>query len=124
MLLAIGDVVRHRLDRTLGTVAGVSDEGDGNLVAVKLSGGALRFVQPYDLHVVAHAMRQPTAGQSAVAVIVLAVALLAGFVGCRSAQVLGAGWLLVVIAGLGGYSAVMSAYHWWYRFTGPRRFRV
>ncbi|WP_369377394.1 hypothetical protein [Streptomyces sp. cg36] len=124
MLIAIGDVVRHRQDRTLGTVAGVSDEGDGNLVAVKLSGGALRFVRPYDLFVVAHAKRHPTAGQSAAAMITLAVALLVAFIGCRSAQVLGADWVLMFLSGLGGYSAVMSAYHWWYRLTGPRRFRV
>ncbi|MFD0386006.1 hypothetical protein ACFQ2B_37345 [Streptomyces stramineus] len=54
----------------------------------------------------------------------MGIALAAAFIGCRSAEELGADWLLTFLAGLGSYQAVVSAYQCWLHLTGPRRFRV
>lgn len=124
MQLAIGDVVRDRGDMTLGTVAGVTNQSSGNLVALQISGGSVRLAEPYDLVIVARHSTAMTAGQSAIALIVFFCALAAAVMGCWAAQQSGAGWPLMLLASFGSYAAVQSGFRWWLRLTGPPRFRV
>ncbi|MEU7132949.1 hypothetical protein [Streptomyces sp. NPDC046261] len=124
MKLAIGDVVRGRDALALGTVAGVTSTDTGRLVMVQLPDGGFHFSDPGSLIVVARRTAPTTTGRNVVALLAFGIALFAAFVGCRSARELGADWLLAFLSGLGGHTAVMAAYQWWLRLTGPRRFRV
>ncbi|UQI47879.1 hypothetical protein M1P56_27860 [Streptomyces sp. HU2014] len=124
MKLAIGDVVQGHHEVALGTVAGITDHGDGKLVVVRVPGGGLRLLEPGALTLVARHAMPVTPGRSVAALIVLGIALVAAFIGCRSAEGLGADWLLTVLAGLGSYKAVVLVYQCWLHLTGPRRFRV
>ncbi|QLE73969.1 hypothetical protein FGW37_22430 [Streptomyces rectiverticillatus] len=124
MKLAIGDVVRGRHDVALGTVAGINEHTDGRLVVVWMPGGGFRLLEPSALSVVARCSAPSTPVRSVLALLVLAVALFAGFVSSRSVGELGADWLLILLAGLGGCTAVVIPYQCLLRLTGPRRFRV
>ncbi|MBB5117572.1 hypothetical protein AF335_03410 [Streptomyces eurocidicus] len=124
MKLAIGDVVQGHHEVALGTVAGITDHGDGKLVVVRVPGGGLRLLDPSALTLVARRAVPTTPGRSVAALIVLGIALIAALIGCRSAEDLGADWLLTVLAGLGSYKAVVITYECWLHLTGPRRFRV
>ncbi|GAA0372285.1 hypothetical protein [Streptomyces blastmyceticus] len=124
MKLAIGDVVRGRDDADLGVVAGIVNHGSAELVMVEGPGGMPHLARPSKLVVVARRVQPTTTVQGVVALIAVGIALLAAYIGCRSAQELGADWLLTVLSGLGGYAAVMGAHQWWVLLTGPRRFRV
>ncbi|MCC3769398.1 hypothetical protein [Streptomyces sp. UNOC14_S4] len=125
MKLGIGDVVRDRNGKTLlGSVAGITSQENATYVVVHLPGGEKRLAAPSTLEVVARRVASPTTGQSVVSLVVLLVGFLAAYIGCRSAQDLGADWLLTVLCGAGAYSAVMTLLQMWLRVTGPRRFRV
>ena len=124
MKFAIGDVVRDRSTMTLGTVAGVAAHPSGALVAVQASGGGLRFAEPYDLDVLARHVAPMTRGRRVLGRVALALAAIAACIGCVSAQEVGAGWLLMFSAALGGRTAVMGTYRWALRLIGPRRLRV
>lgn len=124
MKLAIGDVVRDRSNMTLGTVAGVTDQTEMVLVALQVSGGGLRLAEPNDLDIVARRSSPMTTRRSVTALAVFVLGVIASIVAFRSAEDLGAGWLLMFLTGLGSYSAVTAAYRCWVRLTGPRRFRV
>lgn len=124
MKLAIGDVVRVRDDKVLGTVAGITDHDAERLVVVRVSGGWTRVTEPRELTIVARPAAPMTTGRSLAALFVLGVALVVGFISCRSAQDLGADWALTLMSSLGGFSAVMITYQWCLRLAGPRRFRV
>jgi hypothetical protein len=124
MQLAIGDVVRDRNDLVLGTVAGVTNHPGGGLVAVYLPGDAVRLCHPSDLDVVARYVKPATTRQGVIALGVVILGLLAAYVGSDAAWEQGAGWPLVLLSGLGPHTAVMTAYQWALRLTGPRRFRV
>ncbi|MEW2029673.1 hypothetical protein AB0901_03980 [Streptomyces roseifaciens] len=124
MKLAIGDVVRARHDVALGTVAGINEHTDGRLVVVRIPGGGFRLLEPSALSIVARCATRPTPARTVLTLVVLAVALLVGFISCRSAEELGADWLLILLAGLGGCTAVAIPYQCLLRLTGPRRFRV
>lgn len=124
MRLAIGDVVRDQTDLALGTVAGVTNHSGGSLVAVCLPGDAVRLCRPGDLDVVARHVRPTTTRRGVIALGVLIVAFLGAYVGSEWAWTLGADWPLILISGLGGYTAIATAYQWALRLTGPRRFRV
>ncbi|MCD9144335.1 hypothetical protein [Streptomyces albireticuli] len=120
MKLAIGDVVQGHHEVALGTVAGITDHGDGKLVVVRVPGGGLRLLEPNALTLIARRTMPVTRGRS----VATLIALIAAFIGCRSADDLGADWLLTVLAGLGSFKAVVIAYQCWLHLTGPRRFRV
>lgn len=124
MKLAIGDVVRARDDKALGTVAGVVGRGNDRLVMIHGYGGMRRFTEPGGLELIARHTAPMTTGRHIVALIAFGLALLTAYIGCHSARDLGASWPLSFLAGFGGYGAVMTAYQWWFRLTGPRRFRV
>ncbi|MEU5418752.1 hypothetical protein ACH4UT_28630 [Streptomyces sp. NPDC020799] len=124
MKLAIGDVVRGHDDTDLGVVAGVVNQGASCLVMVEVPGGMRRLAAPGALVVVARSVRPTTPVQGVVGLIAVIIGLLAAYIGCRSAQELGADWLLTVLSGLGGYTLVMTAHQCWVTLTGPRRFRV
>lgn len=124
MQLAIGDVVRDRADMALATVAGMTTNAEGNLVALQLSGGGVRLTAPYDLDLVARYSQPPSAARTVVTVLALALAVAAAVIGWRSAQELGAGWPLAFLTGLGCCTTVKLTFKSWARLTGPRRFRV
>ncbi|RKN74618.1 hypothetical protein D7231_12330 [Streptomyces klenkii] len=124
MQLTLGDVARSREDITLGTVAGIADHGEGKLVVLRLPNGGLSFVEPRALVVVGRYVPPASAGRSFVALLFLGLALLVSYISCRSAESIGADWLLTFFAGLGGFKVVAIAYQCWARLTGPRRFRV
>lgn len=124
MHLAIGDVVRDRSDMTLGTVVGLVTEVDGNRVAVYVPGSTVRLSDPYDLDVIARHAGPTATGRGLAVPVALILATFAALFGCLSARSAGAGWLPVLLSGLGGAAAVMTAYRCWARLTGPRRFRV
>ncbi|MEU5424319.1 hypothetical protein AB0H73_01735 [Streptomyces olivoreticuli] len=124
MKLAIGDVVRGRDGADLGVVAGIVNHGSAKLVMVEGPGGMPHLATPSALVVVARRVQPTTTVQGFVALTAVSVALLAAYIGCRSAEELGADWLLTVLSGLGGYAAVMGVHQWWVLLTGPRRFRV
>ncbi|MDJ0461499.1 hypothetical protein [Streptomyces sp. H27-C3] len=125
MKIAIGDVVRDRSTMAIGTVAGHAAQDDGEiLVALRLSGGAVHLAEPEFLDVVARCSRLMATDRLLATRCVLALAVLAAICGFRAAQELGGGWLLMFLAGLGSYSAVMTAYQWCLRLTGPRAFHV
>ncbi|MFC8829371.1 hypothetical protein ACFT9I_28950 [Streptomyces sp. NPDC057137] len=128
MYLGIGDVVRDRSDMAVGIVVGVTSRATGNRVAVyvsgNVSGNAVRLSEPYDLDLLARHARPTSTRRGVLALGVLVLSVLAAFYGCLSAHALGAGWLLMFLSGLGGCTAVLTAYQWCSRLTGPRRFRV
>ncbi|WKU47038.1 hypothetical protein Q3V23_24900 [Streptomyces sp. VNUA116] len=124
MQLTLGDVARSREDITLGTVAGIADHGEGKLVVLRLPNGGLSFVEPCSLVVVGRYAPPASTRRSVVALVFLGFALLVAYISCRSAEEVGADWLLTLFAGLGGFKVVAIAYQCWARLTGPRRFRV
>ncbi|MGW1076544.1 hypothetical protein [Streptomyces sp. NPDC002537] len=124
MKLAIGDVVRGRDETDLGVVAGIVDHGSAKLVMIEGPGGTRRLAAPRTLVLAARHVEPTTTGQSILALIAVGVALFAAYVGCRSARDLGADWLLTVLSGMGGSTAVMTVHQCWGFLTGPRRFRV
>ncbi|MFI6084599.1 hypothetical protein ACIBBB_27105 [Streptomyces sp. NPDC051217] len=128
MHLGIGDVVRDRSDMAVGIVVGVTSRATGNRVAIyvsgDVSGNAVRLSEPYDLDLLARHTRRVSTGRRVLALVVIVLAVLAAFYGCLSAHALGADWLLMFLSGLGGFTAVLTAYQWCTRLTGPRRFRV
>ncbi|MFC5719613.1 hypothetical protein ACFP1Z_05395 [Streptomyces gamaensis] len=124
MKLVVGDVVRDRTDMALGTVTGVVNHGTDRLVAVRLPGGGQRFIEPRGVAIVARRVEPITTGRKVVAVFALVVGLLAAYFGWQAARDIGADWGLAILAGLGGYTAVVVQYQWWLRVSGPRRFHV
>ncbi|MCX4787672.1 hypothetical protein OG369_16205 [Streptomyces sp. NBC_01221] len=126
MHLAIGDVVRDRGDMALATVAGLATNAEGNLVALRLSGGGVRLTAPYDLDLVARYSHPPTTARMARTVIALlvAVAVVAAGIGWQSAQESGVEWPMAFLTGLGSYTVGRIAFQSLLRLTGPRRFRV
>ncbi|MEV4925526.1 hypothetical protein [Streptomyces roseoverticillatus] len=125
MQLTVGDIARSQEDLSLGTVAGVADHGEGKLVVLRLpNGGGLSFVEPCSLVVVGRYVPPVSTSRSVVALVFLGFALLVAYISCRSAEDIGADWLLTLLAGLGGFKAVAITYQCWARLTGPRRFRV
>ncbi|MCX5423643.1 hypothetical protein [Streptomyces sp. NBC_00078] len=64
MLLAIGDVVRIRSNKALGTVAGIASHRAGNLVDVQMNGNTLRPVRPQDIELVARGFKPMTTGRA------------------------------------------------------------
>ncbi|MFH8785039.1 hypothetical protein [Streptomyces roseoverticillatus] len=125
MQLTVGDIARSQEDLSFGTVAGVADHGEGKLVVLRRpNGGGLSFVEPCSLVVVGRYVPPASTTRSVVALVFLGLALLVAYISCRSAEAIGADWLLTLLAGLGGFKAVAITYQCWARVTGPRRFRV
>lgn len=124
MRLAIGDVVRDRNTLTLGTVAGVASHAGLVLIALHVSDGGIRYAEPGSLDVLARSPKPMTPARTVATLVVVALAALAAFLGCRSAQELGADWPLTAVTSLGSYSAVMLVFQVGQRLTGPPRFRV
>lgn len=124
MRLALGDVVRDRTDMAIGTVIGVTTQAEIRRVAVYVPGSPIRLTAPYDLDVLAHHSSPTARGRGWTALAVVVLAALAAVLGCQYARTAGADWLLMFLAGLGSFGTVTTAYQWWVRLTGPRRFRV
>lgn len=122
MRLTIGDVVRDRSDRTLGTVAGFAVHPGGPLVAVHVLDD-LRLTDPDDLDLVARAAAPAAAGDRALLVFGYGVAALLGYIAAHSARALGADWVLSLLAGTGAFAVMTSALRWVIRMFGPRRLR-
>ncbi|WP_171166822.1 hypothetical protein [Streptomyces sp. I05A-00742] len=121
--LTIGDVVRDRSSKTLGTVSGFAAQPTGNLVALQVTGG-IRLVESKDVEMVARRSEPMTNGQAVVAVTVFVLALFLAYLGGHTARQLGADWLLTGLTALGGYMAVSHLYGFARRLVQPRRFRL
>ncbi|MBC2877852.1 MULTISPECIES: hypothetical protein [Streptomyces] len=121
--LAIGDVVRDRDSKTLGTVSGIAAQPTGNLVALQVTGG-VRLVEPKDVEMVARRSEPMTTRRAVGAVTAFVLALLVAYLGGNTAHRLGADWLVVGLTSLGGYMAVSYLYGFVLRLVRPRRFRV
>ncbi|MFD0386007.1 hypothetical protein ACFQ2B_37350 [Streptomyces stramineus] len=59
MKLAIGDIVQGRHEVALGTVAGITDHGDGRLVVVRMPGGGFASSTPATYRSSPAARRRP-----------------------------------------------------------------
>jgi hypothetical protein len=123
MHLTIGDIVRDRGDRTLGTVAGFAVHPDGPLVAVRVADD-LHLSEPGDLDLVGRAAAPAIAGDRALTVFGRGVATLLGYVAVHSAHDLGADWVLSLLAGVGAYAAVTAAVRCALRLIRPRRLPI
>ena len=124
MKLAIGDVVRDHHDMALGSVVGVADHTDGKLVAFYVSGDSVRLSDPDRLDYVARRPQAMTKTRRILVRIAFVIAVLVAFISGHDARELGADWPLVLMTGLGGFTAVSLAFGWADRLAGPRRFRV
>lgn len=123
MRLTIGDVVRDRGDRTLGTVAGFAVHPDGPLVAVRVL-DEIHLSEPDDLDLVARAAVPAVAGDRQLTTFGYGVAALLAYVALRSARELGADWVLSLLAGLGAFTAVTTAVKCGLRLLRPRRLPI
>ncbi|MGW2364813.1 hypothetical protein ACWCZ5_04415 [Streptomyces sp. NPDC001667] len=94
MLLAIGDVVRIRSDKTLGTVAGLANRRTGSVVDVQMNGNVLRPVRPADIEVVARAFKPMTSGRAVATLLFLVLGIAAAVVNGHYVRDLGANWAM------------------------------
>jgi hypothetical protein len=121
LYLAIGDVVRDRMDMQLGTVIGKAAEGS---VALQMSGGAARLISPYDLALVARRKPPTSTRRGVVGLVTLVIGFFAAYISGNSVQALGGSWLLMFFAAIGSFSVVATVFGWVVRLADPRRFRV
>ncbi|MHC0432024.1 hypothetical protein ACX6XY_17825 [Streptomyces sp. O3] len=106
MLLAIGDVVRIRSDKTLGTVAGVAQHRGGNVIDVQLNGNTLRPVRPADVEVVARGFKTMTGARAVVTLLVFVLGFVAAYVNARYAAGLGANWSFLFFVAFVSFTSV------------------
>lgn len=122
MLLAIGDVVRVRSDKALGTVAGVAAHRSGNVVDVQLNGNTLRPVRPADIELVARAIKPMTTGRTITTLLFLLLGIAAAVANGHYLRDLGANWVTV---GFVAFASVISVAGGLINaFNRPRRVRV
>ncbi|MFD3885038.1 hypothetical protein [Streptomyces microflavus] len=124
MKLAIGDVVRDRSDLTLGTMAGVTVRNGTSVVALCVSGGALRLSAPHDLEFVARRVPVRRRADAIRDVVIFVLAAISACCGAIFAQDAGAGLGVTAFATTGGFTTVLAAYGFGKWLVGPRRFRV
>ncbi|KKD04304.1 hypothetical protein [Streptomyces sp. WM6386] len=122
MLLAIGDVVRVRSDKALGTVAGVAAHHSGNVVDVQLNGNTLRPVHPADIELVARATKPMTTGRALATLLFLVLGIAAAVVNGHYVRDLGASWALTVFVAFTSVTSLAGGLV--NVFNRPRRVRV
>ncbi|MFI5803070.1 hypothetical protein [Streptomyces sp. NPDC051561] len=122
MLLGIGDVVRIRNCKTLGTVAGVAAHNTGSLVVLTIGPGLSRPVVPSELELVARGMKPQSTARSVWTLIFLALALVVAGVLGGTVHDLGGGLALTVFVALSSVSAIFGGLV--NTFHRPRRVRV
>ncbi|WP_217146830.1 MULTISPECIES: hypothetical protein [Streptomyces] len=122
MLLAIGDIVRVRSDRSIGEVVGVEKVRRASLISVRVSGGAVRVALPSEVERVARVLRPHTTARAIATAALLAVSVGVAVAVGSAVQNLGGGTALTVFvtatstAALGDGLARL--------LLRPRRFRV
>ncbi|MHA5050270.1 hypothetical protein [Streptomyces sp. SD15] len=122
MLLAIGDVVRVRSDKALGTVAGVATHRSGNVIDVQMNGRTLRPVRPADIELVARGAKPMTSGRALATLLFLVLGLAAAVVNGHYVRDLGANWATVVFVSFTSVTTVAGGLM--NVFNRPRRVRV
>jgi hypothetical protein len=122
MLLAIGDVVRVRSDKALGTVAGVAAHRSGNVVDVQLNGNTLRPVRPADIELVARAYKPMTTGRAIATLLFLVLGIATAAINGHYVRDLGASWALVVFVAFTSLTSVAGGLI--NLFNRPRRVHV
>ncbi|WP_328872858.1 hypothetical protein OHT76_23660 [Streptomyces sp. NBC_00287] len=122
MLLAIGDVVRIRSEKALGTVAGVAAHRSGNLVDVQTNGNDLRPVRPADIELVARGTKPMTSGRALATLLFLVLGIAAAVANGHYVRDLGANWATVVFVSFTSVTAVTGGLI--NLFNRPRRVRV
>ncbi|MFI1826620.1 hypothetical protein ACH41E_09195 [Streptomyces sp. NPDC020412] len=124
MRLAIGDVVRDRRERVIGTVVGIDPEGYGSLVALRVSTGTTHLAYSDDLEMLARNNGPTGLGRRVLAVVLFVLAALTAFAASHTVHSLGGNWALMIFSALGAYTAFDVAFRGVQRLTGPRRIRV
>ncbi|MDT3395229.1 hypothetical protein RKE29_00945 [Streptomyces sp. B1866] len=125
MKLAVGDVVRERSDMALGTVVGFAGQPGGNLIVLQIAGGAMRLVEPSGLEIIARHAGPMTRPRRFLARVVFVLAVLAAYSAGQDVRQSGAAWSLTLLAGFGGFMAVLLAHHaGGLAVASLRRFRV
>ncbi|MBA2945112.1 hypothetical protein [Streptomyces himalayensis] len=122
MLLAIGDVVRVRSDKSLGTVAGVAAHRSGNVVDLQMNGNILRPVRPADIEVVARGFKPMTSGRALATLLFLVLGIAAAVANGHYVRDLGANWATVVFVSFTSLTTVTGGLM--NVFNRPRRVRV
>ncbi|MHC0431481.1 hypothetical protein ACX6XY_14985 [Streptomyces sp. O3] len=123
MQIAIGDVVRIRSDKELGTVAGVAaHRAAGSVVDVQMNGQTLRTVRPSEIEIVARTFRPMTGGRSLLTLLFFALGFGAAVVNGLYVHNLGANASVTVFVAFTSVTTVAGGLI--NLFNRPRRFRV
>ncbi|MGW1287773.1 hypothetical protein ACWD4N_29795 [Streptomyces sp. NPDC002586] len=122
MLLAIGDVVRIRSDKALGTVAGVASHRAGNLVDVQMNSNFLRPVRPQDIELVARGFKPMTTSRAVATLLYFVLGIAAAVADSVYVRHLGANWSVVTFVAVTSFTAVTSGLI--NLFNRPRRVRI
>ncbi|MFD3502384.1 hypothetical protein [Streptomyces sp. NPDC058678] len=122
MLLAIGDVVRIRSTKALGTVAGVASHRVGNVVDVQMNGNTLRPVRPQDIELVARGFKPMTAGRAVATLLFFLLGIASAVANCVYVRDLGANWAMVTFVAFTSVTAVTGGLI--NLFNRPRRVHI
>ncbi|WP_405971671.1 hypothetical protein OG496_18765 [Streptomyces sp. NBC_00988] len=122
MLLAIGDVVRIRSTKTLGTVAGVANHRVGNVVDVQMNGTTRQPVRPQDIELVARGFKPMTSGRAMATLLFFVLGIASSVTNCVYVRDLGANWAMVTFVAVTSVTAVTGGLI--NVFNRPRRVHV
>ncbi|MER7573044.1 hypothetical protein [Streptomyces sp. NPDC126514] len=122
MLLAIGDVVRIRSTKALGTVAGLASHRAGNLVDVQMNGNTLQPVRTQDIELVARGSKPITTGRAVVTLLFFLLGIASSVANVVYVRDLGANWAMVTFVAITSVTAVTGGLI--NLFIRPRRVRV
>lgn len=118
MMLALGDVVRVREDKALGTVAGLAP----GTVLLRTNGDTVRTAHPTDIEMVARGSMPKTQTAEVANVVFIAIGIVVGTLTGVAVGQLGAGLALSVALTLSSSASVVSLLTT--LFLRPRRIRV
>ncbi|AXK35884.1 hypothetical protein DVA86_27930 [Streptomyces armeniacus] len=118
MMLALGDVVRVRGDKELGTVAGLAP----GAVLLRTSGDTVRTAHPTDIEMVARGSMPKTQTTEVTYLVFIAVGVIVGMLTGVTVGQLGAGLVLSAALTLSSSASVVSLLT--SLFLRPRRIRV
>ena len=122
MLLAIGDVVRVRRTKALGTVAGIASHRVGNLVDVQMNGNTLQPVRPQDIELVARGFKPMTTGRAVATLLFFVLGIASSVANVVYVRGLGANWAMVTFVAITSVTAVTGGLI--NLFNRPHRVRI
>ncbi|OIJ96496.1 hypothetical protein BIV25_18225 [Streptomyces sp. MUSC 14] len=122
MLLAIGDVVRIRSDKSLGTVVGVATHDSGNVVDIQVNDLVFRPVRPANIELVARGFKPMTSGRAVATLLFFVLGIAFAVTNSVYVRDLGANWSTVAFVAITSFTATTGALI--NLFNRPRRVRV